>query len=208
MSDEPHDDPVPLSELLYALARGDADEISVGALVDGFGPRAFGALLFVFAFACTLPLPPGASTVFGAPLVLLAPQVALGALAPWLPKRLRQRSIPAKDIRKIAAKLAPATARIEKISGPRLGFLFGPIGERAIGVVCTALALVLILPIPLGNMLPAAAVCAFALALVQRDGVLALIGYLVTIASTAVLVVAAHIVVSMVRHLLEILGAA
>ena len=45
----------------------------------------------------------------------------------------------------------------------------------------------LILPIPLGNLLPAAAVSALALGLTQKDGVFALIGYALTIASVAVL---------------------
>ena len=39
-----------------------------------FGGRAIGALLFVFGLICTLPLPPGATTIFGFPLLLLAPQ--------------------------------------------------------------------------------------------------------------------------------------
>ena len=50
--------------------------VSVGEIVDRFGTRAFGALLFIFALPNLLPLPPGSSTVLGAPLLLLAPQVA------------------------------------------------------------------------------------------------------------------------------------
>jgi len=130
------------------------------------------------------------------------------AAAPWLPQGLRRRRLPAADVRRMAARLAAAAHRVEKVSRPRLAFLQGPTGERLIGVVCTLLALVLVLPIPLGNILPAAAVSAFALALVQRDGILALIGYLLTVASTAVLAVAAHIVVRIVRHLLDMLGGA
>jgi hypothetical protein len=197
----------PLSAILRDLAARDGD-IPISAFVESFGPRAFGALLFVFAVACALPLPPGSSTLLGAPLVLLAPQVALGAKAPWLPQGLRRRTIPAAHLRQACMRLLPVLEGVEKVSRPRLGFLFGPVGERLMGVVCTVLSLVLILPIPLGNVLPAAAVAAFSLALVQRDGALALAGYALTAASTAVLALAAHIIIDTARHLASVIAGA
>jgi hypothetical protein len=51
--------------------------------------------------------------------------------------------------------------------------MFGRFGEMTIGFVCSLLAAVLILPIPLGNLLPATAIAALALSLIQRDGLLA-----------------------------------
>ena len=205
---EPPPPAAKLSGLLRDLADAPVEAMTLGDLVDGFGPRAFGALLFIFAFACALPLPPGTSTLLGAPLVLLSPQVAMGRHSPWLPRSLRRRPLPVAEIRRVARSLAGPTVRIERVSGPRLGFMFGPIGERLIGALCTLLSLVLVLPIPLGNVLPSVAVGAFSLALVQRDGLLALAGYLLTIASTAVLVVAAHIVVRTARHLVTVFAGA
>jgi hypothetical protein len=87
------------------------------------------------------------------------------------------------------------------VSKPRFTILFGPIGERLIGLVILALALVLILPIPGGNILPAMAVSALAFALIQRDGVIALIGYAIAITSASVLALAAHIIVRTFLHL-------
>ncbi|HEY3695550.1 exopolysaccharide biosynthesis protein [Phenylobacterium sp.] len=200
-------DALPLSAILRGLSALDG-EIPISVFVDRFGARAFGALLFVFAVACALPLPPGSSTLLGAPLVLLAPQVALGAKTPWLPRGLRGRTIRAEHLRHACERLLPVLERIEKVSRPRLGFLFGPVGERLMGAVCTLLALVLILPIPLGNVLPAAAVAGFSLALVQRDGALALAGYALTAASTAVLALAAHVVIGAARHLVSMIGGA
>jgi hypothetical protein len=200
--------PEPLSAILRDL-RADPDrQISIADLVERFGARAFGAILFIFAAACALPLPPGGTTVFGAPLVLLAPQVALGAHAPWLPPAVRRRTISARDLRKVSERLVPWLERIERVSRPRLAFLFGPLGDRVIGIVCTMLALVLILPIPLGNMLPAIAVALLALALTTRDGILAIAGYATTLASTAVLVIAARIVLRALGHLVDLIAAA
>lgn len=206
--DDEDSDEKPLSAVLRELCDRGGPTVPISELVEAFGPRAFGAILLIFAAACALPLPPGSSTILGAPLVLLAPQVALGSRAPWLPRGIRHRGISTSQLRQVFQKIIPGLAKVEKVSRPRLEFLFGRIGDRVIGAVCTILALVLILPIPLGNLLPAAAVSLLSLALVTRDGFLAIIGYLLALASAGVLVIAAGIVMSALRHLMTIVSAA
>jgi hypothetical protein len=49
----------------------------------------------------------------------------------------------------------------QQLLKPRLSFLTRPPFEQAIAVVCLLLALILFLPIPLGNMLPAFVICLF-----------------------------------------------
>src|SRR5690606_7947423 len=105
-------------------------------------------------------------------------------------------------------RVLPTLERIEKISRPRLHFFFGPVGDRLIGLVCSLLAVVLIFPIPFGNMLPAAAIGVLALSLVQRDGVLAILGYALAVASAGVLALAARIVIHGLQQVLSFLGAA
>lgn len=194
---------LPLSAVLIEITEHAEARISVAELTQMFGGRAIGALLFIFGLACMLPLPPGATTVLGFPLLVLAPQLVIGASAPWLPEGLKRRTISTADLKAGLPRLIPALQKIEAISRPRLVVLFNPIGERLIGLVCTALAVVLILPIPGGNILPALAVSALAFALIQRDGLIALGGYAVAVASASILVLAAHIVVSMLQHFLS-----
>ncbi|MCR5873728.1 exopolysaccharide biosynthesis protein [Phenylobacterium sp. J426] len=198
----------PLSEVLQEIAETPSERISVNELSARFGGRALGALLLVFGVLCLLPLPPGGTTIFGLPLLLLAPQLMLGAQAPWLPQRLRHRPIELDDLRAGLPKVARWLKRIEALSRPRLTFLFGGVGQRVIGFVCTLLAVVLILPIPLGNLLPAAAVCVLALSLVQRGGLLALLGYAVALTSASVLVLAASLIISVFQHARTLIGAA
>jgi hypothetical protein len=197
------DEEAPLSAILEDLARAEGD-FSLSELIDRFGASAFGAVTLVFAIACALPMPPGSSTVLGAPLMFLTPQIALGASSPWLPRRLRTHRVPARDLRKVCEKALPWLRRIERISRPRLHVFFTPVGVRLMGAVATLLSFLLILPIPLGNLLPAAAVAAFSLALILRDGFLAVAGYVLTLASTAVLVVAAHLIIRVMGHVLEV----
>lgn len=199
---------LPLSAVLAEIADHGEERISVEELTHKFGGRAIGALLFVFGLACMLPLPPGATTIFGFPLVLLAPQLIIGAGVPWLPARVKDSTISTAYLKEGLPRFISALKRVEAISKPRFVVLFGPIGERLIGVVILALALVLILPIPGGNILPAMAVSALAFALIQRDGLIALIGYALAITSASVLALAAHIIVKLFLHVWGVVTAA
>jgi hypothetical protein len=198
----------PLSEILGDLGDTPSGRISIGELAERLGGRALGALLFVFGLACALPLPPGSTTVLGTPLLLLALQLMAGGQTVWLPRKVRDRALPVDKLAAGLARAIPLLRRIEAVSRPRLHFLFTPWGRRAIGAVCTVLALVLILPIPLANMLPAAAVAVLSFSLVQRDGLIALVGYALAAASAGVLVIAAHIVLKALQHLAATLSLA
>lgn len=190
----------PLSEVLQEVADLPSDHITVAELVDRFGGRAMGALLLLFGLLCLLPLPPGGTTIFGLPLLLLAPQLVIGRHAPWLPQRIRLRRVPLSDMRGRMPRLIRWLRRVEGVSQPRLVFMFGSVGERLIGVVCTVLAFVLILPIWGGNILPALAVTVLSLALILKDGVLAILGYILVAISGTVLALAAHIIIRMLQH--------
>lgn len=192
---------LPLSALLRVLADAATAPMSLAAVVDYFGPRAFGGILFVFAIPTLLPLPPGSSSILGLPLLVIAPQLAFGAERPWLPRALARRTVHPAALAALCRRAAPWVERAERLTTRRLVFLFGPLGDALIGVVCTLLAAVLILPIPLGNLLPAAAVTMLALSLVQRDGLLAILGYGLALASAAVLIVSGHLVMEAVARL-------
>lgn len=199
-------DRAPISRIIRDLSA--RESVSVGEIVDVFGTRAFGALLFIFALPNLLPLPPGSSTILGAPLLLLTPQVAMGVPAPWLPRAVDARRISGTDLNKAFGRLLPWVERFEKISRPRLPIMFNPIGERVIGVVCSLLSFVLILPIPLGNLLPALTIGIFGFSLFQRDGLFAAAGWVLAGFSAFLLYVAADAVIGGVRLLVNWLGGA
>ncbi len=185
-----------LSVILAALvADGTRTRIGIGELVAAMQDRAFGVLMFVFAIPNVLPTPPGVSSVLGAPLLLLSLQLALGKPTPWLPQFIARRSLPAAEFGAVVRRVVPWIARAERLLKPRLEVLARPPAERLIGVVCLLLAIVLFLPIPLGNMLPALAIAIFSLAILERDGIAVLIGYVLSAVSV---VVVAGVVYAMV----------
>lgn len=193
-----------LSDVIEGFGEDERPSLTVGQMLEAFDSRAFGAMLLVFGALNTLPLPPGSSTILSLPILLLAPQVALGADAPWLPRRMVERPLKRDDLRGLFRKLTPLVKRMELITRPRLTWIFNPFGERMIGVVCTLLAMVLILPIPLGNVAPGATVAILALALLQRDGLLALLGYAMAAVSVGLLFVSAGVVAAAVGKLIGV----
>ena len=167
---------LPLSQVLHGLANDPIRErISIVDLLAALGDRAIGALLFIFAFPNVLPTPPGTSAVLGAPLLFLAAQLAFGR-QPWLPAIITKRSMSRDDFQTLIRRIAPWLARAEKLLKPRLSSLTLPPMEYLIGLVCLLLAILLALPIPLGNMLPALAISLIALGVLERDGVWVLAG--------------------------------
>jgi hypothetical protein len=193
-----------LADVIEGFGEDASPTLTVGQMLAAFDSRAFGAMLLVFGLLNTLPLPQGSSTILSLPILLLAPQIAMGADTPWLPRGLVDKPLKRDDLRGLFRRLGPIVRKMELITRPRLRPLFAPLGERAIGVVCTLLALVLVLPIPLGNLAPGATVAVLALALLQRDGILALLGYLMALGSGALLFVSAHVAVLAVRKLLGV----
>jgi hypothetical protein len=163
-------------------------DTTIGTLVDSLGERAFGALMFIFAVPNIIPTPPGTSAILGLPLVILTWQVMIGRQSIWLPEVIRKRQISRDVLRSFVSKVLPYMGKIEKVLKPRFGVLVSSdASERVIGFVTFALSLVLFLPIPLNNMLPAAAISCIALGLAERDGIAVGVGYLLGIASVAVL---------------------
>lgn len=159
-----------LSAILTAIAKGqDRERISIADLLHALEHRAIGALMFIFAVPNAIPVPPGVSAVLGAPLIFLSFQLMIGR-RPWLPKLITDRSLSRVDFEKVVDLTAPWLARAERLMRPRFEFLAKPPAEYLVGAICLLLSIILFLPIPLGNMLPAFTICILALGVLERDG--------------------------------------
>jgi hypothetical protein len=176
-----------LSEVLVKIATDTSQErVQIGQLMHMLRDRAFGALLFIFSIPTVLPAPPGFSSIVGAPLIFLSLQLMIGRKAPWLPALIANRSVARKDFAVVVFKCVPWLQKLEKLLKPRWVVLAKPPAEQVIGAMCLLLASIVFLPIPFGNMLPSFAICLLSLAIVERDGVLALIGMATSIVSIVI----------------------
>ncbi len=170
-----------LSDILQNIADAPGDErIYLGSLITLFGNRAFGALIFIFAVPVALPIAvPGISAILGAPLLFLTWQLLRGRPQPWLPSMIRNRSLKRVDFTRMLGKTLPSIRWLEGLVSPRFSWLTGPLAEQIIGGLAFLLSVILFLPIPFGNMLPALAIAILALAILERDGIAVIIGTLV-----------------------------
>ncbi len=180
--------PTRLSAIFAQLARDADGPVSIATLRDAFGDRSFAALLVLFAAFNLIPLPPGASAFLGLPLVIVASQMAYGSERAWLPRFLLVRSISPTTFRSAMDWIVPRLIRIERWIKPRYWPFWRRQGDRIIGIVALLLAVVVTLPIPLGNWLPAFATALLGLALIERDGVLLTVGAAVGVASIGVVI--------------------
>lgn len=167
------------SQILDAIGADERRErVSVSDLMRAMDARAVAALILLFALPNVVPTPPGTSSILGLPLLYLTAQMMLGKL-PWLPAIIADRSMTRSDFNTFVGRATPLLARAERLLRPRFLFITSAKGEQVIGGLCLVLAIVLALPIPLGNMLPAFAISLMALGVLERDGLWVVIGALV-----------------------------
>jgi len=176
--------PLPLSQRLAQIVAEDGpDRLSFTELAKQLHARAWGGLLVIFAAINVIPLPPGASVFFAIPLIIITAQMAFGRASPWFPARIDRRGVAKVDLSRLIEKMEWLEVRVERMFKPRLPVLTGPTATRLIGIVCFILALMTTLPIV--HVAPAAVIVLFGLALVYRDGVLAIAAAVAGLVGTA-----------------------
>lgn len=176
-----------LSEVFAQLARDAKGPVSIAIIRDAMGNRSFAPLLVLFAAFNLIPLPPGASAFLGLPLIIVSAQMAYGSKQAWLPSFVMNRSLSADQFRKVMDWLIPRLVRLERLIRPRYWPFWRRQGDRVVGIITLLLAIIVTLPIPLGNWLPAFSTALLGLALSERDGILLGIGGIVGVASVAVI---------------------
>lgn len=181
-----------LSDTIRALPDQFASsEITIGQLKEVLSGRAYGLLLLVLALPNLIPLPtPGLSATVGAPLLLVTMQLAMGMKGPWLPAFMARRRMKREDVARVCGRVAAYLARLEVLFRPRLRFLIRPPADRLIAFLCAILSFLIMMPVPFGNALPAVAICLFALALLQSDGLFVIFGLLASVVSATAIAAA------------------
>ncbi len=177
-----------LSQLFAQLARDADGPVSMASIRDALGDRSFAALIVFFAALNLIPLPPPSSAILGLPLVIVSAQLMFGSKRAWLPRFVMENTISAESFRAVMDRLIPRLVSLERMIKPRYWPFWRRRGDRVIGTMCFVLAVIVTLPIPLGNWLPALSSALLGLALVERDGLLFAIGMVFSAMAAAVIV--------------------
>lgn len=160
------------------------ERIFVSDLFHAMEDSAAVTLILLFALPNLVPVPPGTSMILGTPLLFLTIEWALGK-RPWLPGALARRSMSRIKFASMVHRAAPWMERVDRLLKPRFPILACPSAARPAAALCVVLALIIVLPIPLGNMPPAWAISIIALGMLRRDGILVLAGVATGLASIA-----------------------
>ena len=164
------------SDALISIIRNHPHErMRIQDLIEGLGERSFGFLLLLFGVACAI-APPGFATIFSVPLMFFGLQMLAGYKTPWLPKSIAGRSFLKTDLEATIKRAVPAMRWVETICKPRFEFLIGSLGERLLGLLVFILSIVIALPGPGTNFPPGVAIAFMSIAIIERDGLLVLVG--------------------------------
>jgi len=166
------------SDIIERLAKDPRERLYIGEATAAFGDRGLAATMLLWSIINFIPLPPGGTTITGFPLLILSMELAIGRESLWLPRSVLRASMPRSTFRKALGWLIPVIRLAERLSKPRLTFLVGQFSQGLIGLVCFLLSIVLVLPIPLGNIAPAVTMALLSLGVMQRDGLAVLLGWL------------------------------
>ena len=181
--------PVPerTSEVLGMLAHGETERVTFRQILQGLRHRAFGFATLIFSIPCCLPMPPGIPTIAGIALVIIALNLIALRRRLWLPAVIADKSVARADLQRAVAWATPLMWRLERYCTPRLPIVTESAGKVLIGIVIFVLGAIMIMPIPLlGNMPPAFAASVIAIGMTERDGLVVLLGLMVSVVAVVV----------------------
>ena len=172
----------PLRAILDQIERcAQGEEVSLGDLLRSFGAASFVSALLVPALLVISPLSgiPFFSSLCGLTIVVISAQMLFRRAYLYLPSPLMRRQLPALRLRAAVAKMrGVADALDRRTRRGRLRPLVGARGRvlpQALCVVAGRLMPLMEL-VPFSSSLLGAAVLAFSVALLTRDGVFVLVG--------------------------------
>ena len=138
-------------------------------------------IFFSLPVAIPLPYPPGFTTVMGIPLMILSIQMLLGNKKVSLPQKINDYELKNSTLKAISDKVVPRLISVEKYVKPRFSFAKSVYCEQFIGFIGLLAAFSIALPIPLTNSIPALGIAVMALGLLNRDGLVIIVGFFITV---------------------------
>ncbi len=171
---------VTFSQELRGLAERFTEQpVQLGEILEATQGRGFNLLLVFIALPFLTPIPlPGFSIPFGLVVALIGGRLALGQ-KPWLPQKLLSRELPPRFLSKLIKAASRVVKWLEFFLRPRLDLLSSHVVFRRVAGLLIALSglfLLIPLPLPFSNSLPATTVLLLAAGALERDGLAFLAG--------------------------------
>lgn len=176
-----------LEQLLDQISNtaADRDRVSLDAILEAAGHRSFGPVLLVAGLVTLAPFIgdiPGVPTIMGMLVLLTAGQLLFRRKHFWLPRWLLKQSVSRDKLCKALKWLRSPARFIDRLSWSRLTMFIQGTGIYVIAIACIAIAAAMpaMEAVPFSANGAGAALTAFGLSLIARDGLLALLALVVT----------------------------
>jgi hypothetical protein len=151
--------------------------VSLDELMSAMGRSSIAFAILILSLPALTPIPGPFGMVFGTCLAIVSLQIIAGFRRIWLPSFLGRRQVSGGTIDIMVRYTAPLVARVETLLRKnRLRHFAGPRAQAILGIPVLLLAIAVALPIPFGNLLPVAALVMIALGLMERDGLVTVLG--------------------------------
>lgn len=192
--------PRPFFSALHELLDSQ-EEPTLGRLLHAAGEQAWGLAVLFLALLTFLP---GVANILSLATLVLGLQMAWGAPHPWLPRRLQEHPLHHGRIKHLLARIEARLAWLSR--GTRIRR--AP-SQRFLGllVALTAFLAALPAPLPFANVLPAAALILYGVALLEEWPQLTWIGLLLTLGTALYFLLSAEVAWRALRALMHLGGA-
>ena len=169
--------------------------MTLGELTSSMRGRGAAMLAILLAAPFLQPIPlPGLGEVLGVGIAMACLRLS-SQERPWLPEFVYRRSLSPRIFKIVITAALMVAGWIEKLTRPRLGFMFGGIKNHIHGFALSyagALLAIPLLPVPGTHFIRALPIVIIAAGWMERDGLWVLIGYALLVAATVVGVIVAY----------------
>jgi hypothetical protein len=177
-----------LEELLDQIdeAREGEERVSLETIMEAVGRRSLGPPLLIAGLIVSAPVVgdiPGVPTTMGIFVGLVAAQLVWGRTKLWLPRWLLRRGMTSSKLDKPLRWLRKPAKVVDRVLRRRFSALADGAASRIIAFACLLIAAIMpaMEVVPFSANLAGIILIAFGLALIAGDGLLALIGMVVTV---------------------------
>jgi hypothetical protein len=169
------------------IKRLSEEPLTIATILSETSERGFGLVIGLLVIPFLFPVPPGLTGIPGTACVLLGVQMALGRRKPWLPNKVARFKFPTSFAKQLLQNVRRVTRILEKITRPRMSRIASnPRIWQFNGLCITWLAILLIAPIPLTNPFPTIGILLLVVAMLESDGLLMCVAYVLTALITGI----------------------
>ena len=179
------------------------DNIKVGTLLKSIDSGGFALLNLIFSIILMIPLPPPIAIIAGLIVMFLSFQMIIGMKEVWLPKFITEKSIKRSTLTIIVEKSTIYLYKLERFTRRRFTFVSNPITERIIGAFIFFLAGITLTPIVFANTIPGLAIILISFGMINKDGLMVIIGFIVGIFSIFVVWLMISVGLNVVMRVLD-----